>query len=816
MSTGETTRIGDLNSPDDPQAEARDRAVQLGFLTHDQASQAYNDYQRAATGVNFGSFLLQKGLVSLNQLADLMPLELDSDVGDATMVDAGPPAGADPMVGRVFSDCTVLRKLGQGGMGSVYLARRPDGSEVVIKFLAQEQISNRTWRGRFIREAEVLRRIKHPNIVEIYSVDGESDQPHIVMEFVNGGALDEELEERGSFPALEGARIARDVAKALHEAHKNGIIHRDIKPANILLTHDGVVKMLDFGLAKNMAVDDGLSLPGQVLGTPHYMAPEQWGDHQVDARCDVFSLGATLYHLITGALPFPGHSPQAISRKVCEGEYLDAAELVPDLPRELGLVIHRLLEPNRHYRCPSAQRCATDLQRAIDGTPVEVPRLVERSPERPNVRHPLLPGHRFTVGRDQSSDVVIPDASVSRQHVIMERGKTGWILRDQGSTYGTFVGGMRVREVVLKDGDDIRMGKVQLEFRDGGLAQDLNKTTRRISPQQLQVTTEPEPLMRALVESSDRRAVVSLLEQLAPDDLKVRLESARETLEGLLEREEVEAAVRRVEARYKRRLTMLPMQLFSISHENLGDDVEAWLAWWDHARESYPPQIATQTPKPRVRFRVVAGEPEPRVIPLDDKVLYSVGRDEKSDVVLRSRSVSRLHATILRFHTRLVIRDEGSRFGTTLNGERVRLAFLSSGDRVVMGKVEMIFEIDTLDAMGTIGVAGTFPVESEVYLALEQQDHPSCAATLVRFLEVEDKNEWIQQEALRLFEEPQRAQAFAARVAKAYVRRAQNARAALPKILQGQADSPEGWRALLNAKRAELPPQIEPAGYFPS
>src|SRR5579871_1354688 len=168
---------------------------------------------------------------------------------DRTIVSAEP---IDATIGKVFSGCLVEKKLGQGGMGSVYLARREsDGQQVVVKFLAAEQAQNPSWRARFLREANMMQRVSHPNIVAVHSIDGESEQPHIVMEYVDGKGLDAAL-RAGPLPPLEGARIARDVALGLAEAYKNGIIHRDIKPANVLLTQDGDVKVVDFGLAKNV------------------------------------------------------------------------------------------------------------------------------------------------------------------------------------------------------------------------------------------------------------------------------------------------------------------------------------------------------------------------------------------------------------------------------------------------------------------------------------------------------------------------------------------------------------------------------------
>ncbi|MEZ6183941.1 MAG: FHA domain-containing serine/threonine-protein kinase [Planctomycetota bacterium] len=715
----------------------------------------------------------------------------------------------DPLVGQVFSGCTVRRKLGEGGMGSVYLADKPERGEVVVKFLAPEQAKNKTWRARFLREADLLRRTHHPNVVEIYDVDGESDQPHIVMEFVDGVALDAQLTDDGPLPPLEGARVARDVAKALGVAHRQGVIHRDIKPANILVAKDGTVKMLDFGLAKNVAVDDGLSLPGQVLGTPHYMAPEQWGDHAVDPRCDLFSLGSTLYHLVTGSLPFPGHNPQAISRRILEGDFVRPRELEPDIPQDLELVLFRMMEPDRRFRYGAAEQIVADLDKVLKQQPVEIPCLT--APD--GTRFPLIPGASFHVGRDASCDVVIADASVSRQHMQIERGKTGFVGRDLGSTYGTFVGGMRVRQVVLKDGDPIKLGKVNLVFKDGGLG----PMRRASATQRLGATGETQyvapPFLQVLAESSDKRAVVYLLEQLAPDAQSGRLDQARRAIEIILGPELAGQVTDKVERRMRRVRSRVPMQLFSMTHENLGDDPEAWLGWWDGAQASYPPQLAPAQPRPRTRLVVLAGEPKQRAIHFDKRTVFTVGREEERDIALHSRSVSRLHATILRLHNRMLIRDEGSRFGTQLNEHAVRIAYLTHGDRITMGKVEMRFEVEQLDPMATMTTGGAPQIDEETFQALEELEHPSIALGLIRFLECEQPTAGMRAAAARLFDEDREVEEFLDKVHKKYARRARQARKILPALLGQEAPNAAGYRALFEA--ADLTIQLLPSGWFP-
>lgn len=542
------------------------------------------------------------------------------------------------------------------------------------------------------------------------------------------------------------------------------------------------------------------------------MAPEQWGDDAVDARCDVFSLGSTLYHLVTGTLPFPGVNAQAISRKICEGEFVLPREVVPSLPEDLEYVLLRMLEPQRRFRYQSAQAAAHDLDLVLGGQRVSIPCLVDQASGQCLA---LLPGSKFSIGRDQNNDIVVADTSVSRQHAEIERGKTGYVCRDLGSTYGTYVGGMKVKEVVLKDGDQVKLGKLTFEFKDGGMAESTFVTTRKIALDSLQVATVSPPLLQALVDCSDRRVVLYLLEQLAPDAVALRVTAARQALRTVVQGDEAEQVLKRLEGRLRRAQSLVPTQLFSITHENLGDDVEAWLGWWDAWRERFPPQIAPAVKRPRCQLRILRGEPE-RVFPLEGNLVFKIGREETSEVALESRSVSRLHATVLRFHTRMEIRDEGSRFGTDLNGARVRHSFLGNGDRITLGKVELQFEVEGADPNATVGDRDALPVDPELYLTLEEAGHPSTTLSLLRFLELEHETAWIDAQAARLFSEATKAKAFGARVRRLFAQRAQQARLVLPRLLGAPAGAADAaaFRPLWAQRHAQLPAQLAPLGWL--
>jgi serine/threonine protein kinase len=756
-----------------------------------------------------------------------------ADLGGATMID--PPQGdaggatlvgddvpltakdaADPVLGQTFSGCLIDKKLGQGGMGSVYIARRiADGEKVVIKFLAPEQAMNASWRARFLREAQMMQQIRHPNIVGIYSIDGESKLPHIVMELVDGIGLDALLEREGPLKPVEAARICRDTALGLAEAHKSAIIHRDIKPANILRTKAGAVKILDFGLAKSVEADESLSLPGQALGTPHYMAPEQWGDHAVDARADVYALGVTLYALVTGTVPFDGAGPQAIQHKALAGKFTRPRELNPDVTEDLELVILQAMCADRRFRYGSAHELANDLTRIVEGQPVELPRLVERVSGK---RYPLVPGTSWTLGRETTCDIPVNDRSASRQHAKITREPTGFVIVDLGSSYGTSVGGMRLtRDMLLKDGDEVLLGKAAYTFRDGGRG--AARQTRRLGvkpkAEKQRARLLPIPFIQALADMTDRRIVVSLIEGLAPDADDAQLEATHEMLVPILGHEVAEELRGKLQSKKKRLRARAPHQLFAITKENLGDDLDAWLGWWDHARESYPAQVGPLgLAQAQAQLRIVKGEPVERVVQLGERPVTTVGRDETCDVPVASASVSRVHASILSLNRRHAIRDEGSRFGTLVQGEKATIRLLRPNDRVVLGAVELVYEVPEPDLGATNLTESTFSVDPEAFFLLMEMKHKSVVAGLIRFCELEAER-WVDEAAMWTFDDAARADQLAKRVRESYAKHAAKSKELLVELLGPAGGSLEDSQHELSVQTPDLPPQLVPAGWFP-
>jgi eukaryotic-like serine/threonine-protein kinase len=265
-----------------------------------------------------------------------------------------------------FGRYEIVAELGRGTMGVVYKARDPQIDRMVavktVSLWGQEPEEEKEFRLRFLNEAQAAGRLHHSGIVSVFDVgeDPENRDPYIVLEYVSGESLNRILSREKKLPLATALQLAQEIAEALDYAHGQGVVHRDIKPANILVTESGHAKIADFGIAKlNLA---HFTLPGRVLGTPAYMAPEQLSGETCDGRSDLFSLGVILYVMCTGLSPFQGSSATTVCFKVANREPVAASALDMTLPPQLDAVISAAIAKSRNERYQTGQEFAEDLR----------------------------------------------------------------------------------------------------------------------------------------------------------------------------------------------------------------------------------------------------------------------------------------------------------------------------------------------------------------------------------------------------------------------------------------------------------------------
>jgi serine/threonine protein kinase len=362
----------------------------------------------------------------------------------------------------------LISRLGAGGMGEVWRAEDTKLlRQVAIKILPEQLAADPEWKERFLREARTIAQLNHPNIATIYAIDQQGETLFIAMELVEGEPLSN-LINRGAMPPTEAVRVAAQVAEGLYEAHTKGIVHRDIKPDNILLSRR-VVKVLDFGIAKQIGqkVDRTLTQGGMVVGTPHYMSPEQALGRAVDNRTDIFSLGVVLYEMLTGEKPFNGEAVTEILLQIVMSEPRDIADAVPGINPALADVVRRAMKKQPDDRFPDCEamrqalvavgsdagraravdtptvsypisqpsRTPTEPQpRAIAPPPVSLPtpppaaatppRQPEPAPAQPP-KQPMQPRYRALVADDDPSTRYILASILSRHGIAFDEAENG-------------------------------------------------------------------------------------------------------------------------------------------------------------------------------------------------------------------------------------------------------------------------------------------------------------------------------------------------------------------------------------------------------
>ncbi len=298
-------------------------------------------------------------------------------IGDTVMEFLGDSAGKP--IDFEIPGYQIQERVGEGGMGVVYRARQVSMDRVVaLKVLSEKYSANSEFIDRFIREARAAGRLNHPNVIHVHDVSKAGGRYFFSMEFIDGPSVKQLLKEKARLPVRQSLEILTQAAKALEFAHENGIIHRDIKPDNIMLTGEGIVKIADLGIAKSFE-EGSLSPdgPGQrkVLGTPHYMAPEQALNKAIDRRADLYSLGATFYHMLTGKTPFTG-STIAELLKAHVHEKLEPIQMLnPEVPEPVCFVVERMMAKVPEKRYENMTRLLEDLVKADADEPADIQRV---------------------------------------------------------------------------------------------------------------------------------------------------------------------------------------------------------------------------------------------------------------------------------------------------------------------------------------------------------------------------------------------------------------------------------------------------------
>jgi serine/threonine protein kinase len=273
------------------------------------------------------------------------------------------PLDTTKSVMQTVGNYDLVEKVAEGGMGTVYRARRrSDGEIVAIKIMPSHMAGNSVLVKRFEQEFNAASRLDHPNIVRALDFGESAGVPYLVMEFVEGESLGQKLQREGRVSESDAIRLIAQVAQGLHRAHKMNLVHRDIKPDNVMVMPDGTAKLTDLGLVKELETDLNLTRTGRGLGTPHFMAPEQFRNAKnADLRCDIYALGATLYMMVTGELPFKSSGPLDAWMKKMHNDLTPPRKIVPSLSERIDWAIRRAMSADPEKRPTSCREFVEDL-----------------------------------------------------------------------------------------------------------------------------------------------------------------------------------------------------------------------------------------------------------------------------------------------------------------------------------------------------------------------------------------------------------------------------------------------------------------------
>jgi len=393
------------------------------------------------------------------------------------------------MIDSVIGNYKIDREIGEGGMSRVYVGRTvqptdtlPVNFQVVLKVMSEELAGEITARKRFVKEAQILSKLRHRYITRFYEFINNERNAVLVMEFVEGTPVDILINEKGALPITDAVGVAQCLLEAMVYAHGKGIIHRDIKPANLIRERNGSVKVTDFGIAKIKEGGTGgtgtvLTKSGFLLGTPHYMSPEQIREPKdAGAKADVYSAGVVLYEMLTGQLPFNSRSLPKLIDAIYRGDKQLPRVVRPEISSELEAIVLKAMHPRQDQRFESAREFFEALEESAARQPLtttakqavvpgedtaatgsqQVWALVNLKND-VNEKYPIQ-GEEVMVGRDRTCQVVLSHPAVSRRHARITLSGNAYVLEDLKSANGTYVNNTRVERVKLKPGDIVRFG----------------------------------------------------------------------------------------------------------------------------------------------------------------------------------------------------------------------------------------------------------------------------------------------------------------------------------------------------------------------
>ncbi len=396
------------------------------------------------------------------------------------------------MNGSVIGKYRIDREIGEGGMSHVFVGRTTSATEVlpidypvVLKVMSDELAGDLTARKRFVKEAQILAKLRHRYITRFYEFINDEKHAVLVMEYVQGTPVDVLLSEKGALPLQDAICIAQNLLEALVYAHGKGIIHRDIKPANLIREKSGNVKVTDFGIAK---IKEGGTSPGQtvltksgfLLGTPHYMSPEQIREPKdAGAKADVYSSGVVLYEMLTGQLPFNSRSLPKLIDAIYRGEKQAPSALRPEVDKDLEAIVLKSMSPRMDQRYESAREFYEALEEYVarqplrptakmasvgTATQVDLPKPPEKKTQwalvgvKNDSKEEYSIDGEVMVGRDRTCSIVLAHPAVSRRHAKITFSGSSCVLEDLKSANGTYVNNARIERANLKPGDVVRFG----------------------------------------------------------------------------------------------------------------------------------------------------------------------------------------------------------------------------------------------------------------------------------------------------------------------------------------------------------------------